>query len=79
MESLESGFTTQALGQAKIVKFANMIQVSVPRSMLQLDKQSSFYFKVTMGVSDISNIMNSYKSGSAMPMGRLSYMYHFDK
>ncbi|MCF0172272.1 MAG: hypothetical protein HUJ91_00810, partial [Bacteroidales bacterium] len=77
--ALNGDFSSREVGQASISRFANMIQVSVPRSLMKLDKESSFYFKVAMGVSDMSDIMNSYRTGSAMPMGRLSYMYYFDK
>jgi hypothetical protein len=33
------------------------------------------YFKVTDGIEHPEDIMDTYLSGSAMPMGRLSYLY----
>lgn len=78
VQALKSDFSATDLGSAAMVKKANMIQISVPRALLKLDSKTGFYFKAAMGVSDPSSIMDCYKTGSAMPMGRLSYMYHFD-
>lgn len=78
VQSLKADFSASDIGSAAIVMKANIIQIAVPRSLLKLDSGSSFYFKVAMGVSDPSRIMDSYKTGSVMPMGRLSYMYHIN-
>ena len=78
VQSLKGDFSAQDIGEAEIVCKANIIQIAVPRSFLKLDAGSQFYFKVAMGVSEPSQIMDTYKTGSVMPMGRLSYMYHID-
>ncbi|MBR5035184.1 MAG: hypothetical protein IKX71_07740, partial [Bacteroidales bacterium] len=57
------------------VRSGKVLQLSIPRSALGLTDVKQFYFKVAMGVEGPSDIMNTYTSGSAMPMGRLSYMY----
>ncbi|MBQ6082010.1 MAG: hypothetical protein IJK91_05955 [Bacteroidales bacterium] len=69
------GYQTCDAGKATIIRNKDMIQLAVPRSSVGLGSEKQFYFKVAMGVENPSNIMNTYTSGSAMPMGRLSYMY----
>jgi len=50
-----------------------VLQLQIPLTILGGAKQ--FYFKVAAGVENPADIMSYYTSGSAMPMGRLSYMY----
>lgn len=69
------GYTATDVAQARIIRSKDVIQLSVPRSAVGLGGEKQFYFKVAMGVENPSDIMNTYTSGSAMPMGRLSYMY----
>jgi hypothetical protein len=69
------GYQTTNSGTATIVRNKDVIQLAVPRSAVGLDDGKQLYFKVAMGVDNPSDIMNTYTSGSAMPMGRLSYMY----
>ena len=72
-----SGFTTTDAGKATLVRSGDVLQLSIPRDVVGLagDGASQFYFKVSMGVDTPSNIMSTYTSGCAMPMGRLSYLY----
>jgi hypothetical protein len=70
-----SGFAATETGNATIVRNNDVILLSVPRSAAGLSNADKFYFKVAMGVTHPSDIMDYYKSGSAMPMGRLSYSY----
>ncbi|MDR1518322.1 MAG: hypothetical protein LBS52_09625 [Dysgonamonadaceae bacterium] len=72
------GFTTSDAGWAKIVRENDVILLSVPRLAVGLSNANKFYFKVAMDVANPSDIMDYYKSGSAMPMGRLSYLYEFE-
>lgn len=73
------------VGTARCTVAGDVIQVAVSRKTLALDGRSlkdvepGFYFKVAMGVDDPSDIMDYYKSGSVMPMGRLSYQYRFGR
>jgi hypothetical protein len=69
------GYVATDVAQARIIRSKDVIQLSVPRSAVGLGGEKQFYFKVAMGVENPSDIMNTYTSGSAMPMGRLSYMY----
>lgn len=75
IESLTKDFHMQGKGEGMFVQDADAIQISLPRSVLGLQKEKKFYFKVAMGVSKPSDIMNYYTTGCAMPMGRLSYLY----
>jgi len=75
IESLTKDFHMQKKGEGTFVQDADVIQISLPRAVLGLQKEKKFYFKVAMGVSKPSDIMNYYTTGCAMPMGRLSYLY----
>ncbi|WP_298650915.1 hypothetical protein [uncultured Proteiniphilum sp.] len=79
IEKLESGFKTSPVAKGEFTKTNDAIQLSIPRSAIGLDNSLEFYFKVAMGVTNYTDIMDYYKSGSVMPMGRLSYMYHIDR
>ena len=75
IEQLTKGFNTYKKAEGRFIQEADAIQISLPRSALGLDSEKEFYFKVAMGVSKPSDIMNYYTTGCAMPMGRLSYLY----
>lgn len=79
VDKLNSVFSAANIGKAKFVQSNDVIQLSIPRSAIGLSNGAKFYFKVAMDVTDPSHIMNYYQSGSAMPMGRLSYMYYLTK
>ncbi len=75
IEKLNADYTGETIGEATFSVQGNVMQVSVPRSVLGLDTASDFYFKVADGVADTDEIMDYYVSGRSMPMGRLSYLY----
>lgn len=75
IELLTKDFSTCEKGKGRFIQEADTIQISLPRSILGLVREKQFYFKVAMGVSKPSDIMNYYTTGCAMPMGRLSYLY----
>ncbi|MCQ2142734.1 MAG: hypothetical protein MJY56_01560 [Bacteroidales bacterium] len=79
VETLSSSFSKSEVGKVSYAKIANNLQISIPRSMIGLSDADGFYFKVTAGVENPSDILNTYTTGSAMPMGRLSYQYYFEK
>ena len=79
VDKFDNGFNATNCGNARIVLRNNIIQLAVPRTALGLSNKDRFYFKVAMGVTNSSDIMDSYKSGSVMPMGRLSYSYILSK
>ena len=74
----QNGFSTKNIGNGKIARREDVIQIRIPRTAIGLSTQNRFYFKVAMDVADPSDIMHSYQSGVSMPMGRLSYMYKLD-
>lgn len=78
IEKLEEGFKTSLVAKGKFFKTGDVIQLSIPRSAIGLDNCLEFYFKGAMGVANYMDIMDYYRSGSAMPMGRLSYMYQLN-
>lgn len=71
---LDAAFKTTPAGTAKYVQKDNELQIECPRQSLGLKDIKKFYFKVATGVDKPSDIMSYYTSGTAMPMGRLSYM-----
>lgn len=71
------GFNVSNTSYASFVQNNDVILLSVPRLSVGLSKSNKFYFKVSMGVENPSDIMGYYTSGSAMPMGRLSYVFEF--
>lgn len=73
VQEFTDGFQSIEKGTGRMVVKENVILVSFPRAAL--GKFSKFYFKIAMGVKSPSDIMNSYLTGSSMPMGRLSYLY----
>ncbi len=79
VDKFDNGFNAKNCGNARIVLNNNKILLAVPRTALGLANTEQFYFKVAMGVTNASDIMDYYKSGSVLPMGRLSYMYILGK
>ncbi|MBQ2307594.1 MAG: hypothetical protein II184_08785 [Clostridia bacterium] len=75
----ESG-TGTGVGNAVTSVSGRFVQVAIPLKALGISKLSDcrgVYFKVTDGVKDADNILNTYLSGKSLPMGRLSYYYFF--
>jgi hypothetical protein len=79
MEKLNVDFSGSSVGSANFHLAGNVLQIQIPRAALGLDKTNRFYFKIAADVDDPADIMSYYTSGSAMPMGRLSYMYVLNK
>ena len=77
---LQNDFTSMECGEGNYSLNDNIIQLQIPRSVVKIGEgENKFYFKIASEVENPSGIMNYYLSGSAMPMGRLSYMYYLDK
>ncbi|MBO4327458.1 MAG: hypothetical protein J5950_09320 [Clostridia bacterium] len=75
----EKGEGTEA-GSVRTSVSGKYVQVCVPLKALGIGKLSAcrgVYFKVTDGVEDPGNILDTYISGKSLPMGRLSYYYYF--
>ena len=75
VEKIGAGYKLSGSDKASFRREGNIIQVAVPRQALGLNGAGQFYFKVEMGVETPSDLMDSYLTGSAMPMGRLSFLY----
>ena len=75
IEKISAGYKLSGSADAAFSRSGKVIQIAVPRNEVGLSNADSFYFKVEMGVSTPSDLMDSYLTGSAMPMGRLSYLY----
>lgn len=74
---LNNDFSAMNIGSAKYDLKDSIIRIQVPRATISLNNAvNKFYFKLAAGVEKPSDVMNYYQSGSVMPMGRLSYMYH---
>lgn len=72
---LQSEFATTASGTAKYTIKGNILQLQCPKAAIGLRGAGSFYFKVAADVIAPQDIMSYYTSGSALPLGRLSYTY----
>ncbi|MBN8854412.1 MAG: family 78 glycoside hydrolase catalytic domain [Sphingobacteriales bacterium] len=73
---LDADHKKTMVGKADIVVRGNIVQFSIPRRTLQAGAATrQIYFKAADGIAHPSDIMDYYLTGSAMPMGRLSYVY----
>jgi len=79
IEALAPDFSRKSVGSTSMVLYENLILLRIPRKAVGLKSTDSFYFKVATGVENPSDIMDYYKTGSAMPMGRLSYQYRMKR
>ena len=79
VEKLNADYSGEKVGTASCTVNGNVMQVSVPRALLGLDGECDLYFKAADAVNEPAEIMNYYASGRSLPMGRLSYLYQFDK
>lgn len=75
VDAIGKNFESINKGYGQIIRQAGTILIAIPRSLLGLTTERQFYFKIAMGVTKPSDIMNYYLTGSSIPMGRLSYLY----
>lgn len=75
LKDLNADFTSKDAGTVNYVLSGNIIQMQIPRASLELKDKNSFYFKAAIGVDRPSEIASYYRSGSVLPLGRLSYFY----
>ncbi|MFT4019354.1 MAG: hypothetical protein QM668_20485 [Agriterribacter sp.] len=67
-------------GEAACMLQRNILQLRIPRKSIAADNNTKqLYFKVADGIAKPDDIMEYYISGSAMPVGRLSYLYRMNK
>lgn len=73
---LNADFTGEVVGQAEMKINENFMFISVPRELIGMSQQNSFYYKVADSVAASDDIMDYYATGSVLPLGRLSYEYN---
>ncbi len=73
---LNADFTGEVVGQAEMKINENFMFISVPRELIGMNQQDSFYFKMADSVAEMDDIMDYYVTGSVLPLGRLSYEYN---
>jgi len=77
IDRLASDFSGTSVGSGHYTVNGNILQIECPRAHLGLNNHNKLYFKVASGIEKPSDIMSYYKSGSSLPMGRLSYFYEW--
>lgn len=76
INKLDSSYNLRTIGKAAYTIEGNTVKVKLPRDLAGLGGGTKgFYFKVADGLEHPQDLMDSYLSGSVMPMGRLSYQY----
>jgi hypothetical protein len=72
---LNSDFTGDKVGTAKVNVSGKYMQIAVPRAAIGSEGSDNIYFKVADNIENPSDIMDYYVSGKSFPLGRLSYRY----
>lgn len=73
---LDSSYNMKVIAEARYTIEGNTVKVKIPRKETGLGGNTKeIYFKVADGLEHPKDLMDSYLSGSVMPMGRLSYLY----
>ncbi|RYY54527.1 MAG: hypothetical protein EOO09_14000 [Chitinophagaceae bacterium] len=76
VNQLDADYQMKVIGKAAYTVSGNRIVVKLSRKDLGLTGNTkTIYFKVADGLAKPGDLMDSYLSGSVMPMGRLSYQY----
>ena len=76
VNKLNEAYKITGIGKADFTINKDVLQLKVSRKQLGAGNGTkNIYFKVTDGIEHPKDIMDTYLSGSAMPMGRLSYLY----
>lgn len=77
---LDASGKRSTLGKALLKSSGVLIQLCIPRDAIKNGASlRQFYFKAAAGIRKNADIMDYYTTGSAMPMGRLSYLYRLQK
>lgn len=74
LERLNADFTSAPVADVALKLAGGTLTVAIPRQALNLTS-CEFYFKLADGVSHPEDIMDSYVTGRALPMGRMSLQY----
>ena len=78
LAKLNSAGGATAFADVTLKQAGRQLAMAIPLSALgtAADEQG-VYFKVSDGVQDLTDIMDTYLHGRSVPMGRLSYYYYF--
>ena len=78
IEFSKGGYMWDVKGSAKYVIKENVMQISIPLSVLGITADScAIQFKVADNVTEYDDIMNYYVTGDSAPIGRLGYSYGY--
>lgn len=75
IEKCNGGYNFTHVGDADISISGNVMQLSVPRSLIETSEECDIEFKITDNITHPEDVMDYYISGDAMPIGRLHYGY----
>lgn len=75
VEKSLGGYAFEKVGEADISINGNVMQVKIPRALLNTNKYCDLSFKVSDNVTNYQDIMDYYLTGDSAPVGRLMYGY----
>ena len=75
IEKCTGGYNFTSVGEALCTIEGKVMQVSVPRSTIGVNKYNDIEFKITDHITHPEDIMDYYISGESFPLGRLRYAY----
>ena len=75
IEKCNGGYNFTHVGEADISITGNIMQVSIPRSLIETNEECDIEFKITDNITHPEDVMDYYISGDSMPIGRLHYGY----
>ncbi|MDO5477597.1 MAG: hypothetical protein Q4G23_00345, partial [Clostridia bacterium] len=73
VESLASDKTTAYIGDATVVRNGNVMQIKIPRTLINETGSADFEFKWVHG--EFSSVTELYSLSNTAPVGRFSYLY----
>ena len=75
IEKCTGGYNFEKVGEAICTIHGKVMQVSIPRSVIGINKYNDVEFKITDHITNPEDIMDYYVSGESFPLGRLRYAY----
>lgn len=75
VEKCKGNYYWDKVGEADIVIKDNIMQLAIPRSLLEANSTCDIEFKIADNVNEPQDVMSYYVYGDAMPVGRLHYGY----
>lgn len=75
IEKCIGGYNFEKVGDADISINGKVLQLSIPRSIIETNEDCDLEFKVTDNITNPEDVMDYYISGDSMPLGRMRYGY----